>query len=122
MQLTHPTVEEVMNEENDVPIPSLSKGKQRENSADPGPSTSKGKQRENPAVPSTSHIPVKKVKLMPKFEIKDPKMENRKFEPQYKYGSELNNSTNPEVVFKKVLDQPVTLKLGEILGLSFKLG
>src|SRR5260370_100051 len=64
----------------------------------------------------------KKAKPMPKFEIKDPKMENWKFEPQYKYGSELNNSTNPEVVFKKVLDQPVTLKLSEILGSSFKLG
>ena len=36
MQPVHPTVEEVRDEENDIPIPILSKGKQRENSADPG--------------------------------------------------------------------------------------
>ena len=45
MQPVHPTVDKVRDEENDIPIPILSKGKQRENSADPGPSLLKGEQR-----------------------------------------------------------------------------
>ena len=96
-QLMRPTVEEVRDKSNDIPIPAQLKGKQRENPADPGPSTSKGKQKENPAGPSTSQIPNKEP---PKFGIKDLKdrPENQKFQPQYKYGLDLMNLDRKSVV------------------------
>src|SRR5258708_2706024 len=42
--------------------------------------------------------------------------------PQYKYVTELMNETNQEQVFQALLNQPVTLKLGEVLGTSYDLG
>ena len=42
--------------------------------------------------------------------------------PQYKYATEMMNEMNPEEVFRKLLDQPITMKLGEILGSSYELG
>ena len=47
--------------------------------------------------------------------------ENQK-EPQYKFATEIMNSTNQEAVFQKVLDQPITLSLGELLGTLYDLG
>src|SRR5258708_3891188 len=42
--------------------------------------------------------------------------------PQYKYATELMNETNQEQVFQMLLDQPITLRLGELLGTSYDLG
>ena len=47
--------------------------------------------------------------------------ENQK-EPQYKFATEIMNNMNQEAVFQKVLDQPITLSLGELLGTSYDLG
>src|SRR5260370_36041158 len=47
--------------------------------------------------------------------------ENQK-DPQYKFVTEIMNSTNQEAVFQKLLDQPITLSLGEILGTLYDLG
>src|SRR5258708_27953390 len=97
------------------------------------PSQSKGKSKENPAViPTSSRVPevvpdkprVSAPKEAPRFEVFDPKTSNEKqrSQPQYKYATELMEQTNQEVVFQKLLSQPVTLKLGEVLGSSFELG
>ncbi len=64
------------------------------------PSSSKGKQR---------------------VDVTNPEASSEKPQPQHKYASELTNEVDPESVFQKLLSQPVTLKLGEILGLSFEL-
>jgi len=100
------------------------------------PSQSKGKQKETPAaIPTTSHVPeampnklkadqVLPPKKAPRFEVIDPKLINEKSRnqsPQYKYVTEMMNEMNPEEVFQKLLDQPVTMKLGEILGSSYEL-
>src|SRR5258708_13638293 len=64
-------------------------------------------------------------KKAPRFEVVDPKLINEKSRnqsPQYKYVTEMMNEMNPEEVFRKLLDQPVTMKLGEILGSSYELG
>ena len=60
---------------------------------------------------------------MPKFEVTDLKALSEKLrsQPQFKYASELMNETNPELVFKELLLQPVTLKLRDLLGSSFEL-
>ena len=42
--------------------------------------------------------------------------------PQYKYATEIMNKTNLENVFQKLMDQPVTLRLGDVLGSSYELG
>src|SRR5258708_3792814 len=100
------------------------------------PSLSKGKSKENPVViPTSSHVPdvipdkpktdrVSAPKEAPRFEVVDPKTSNEKqrSQPQYKYATELMEQTNQESVFQKLLSQLVTLKLGEVLGLSFELG
>ncbi len=64
-------------------------------------------------------------KETPRFEVVNPKMSNDKMgnqPPQYKYVTELMNETNQEQVFQALLNQPVTLKLGEVLGMSYDLG
>ena len=63
-------------------------------------------------------------KEAPRFEVVNPKSSNDKSKnllPQYKYATELMNETNQEHIFQKLLDQPVTLKLGELLGTSYDL-
>src|SRR5260221_6991850 len=64
-------------------------------------------------------------KETPRFEVVNPKFPNEKTKnqsPQYKYATELMNETNQEGVFRNLMDQPVTLKLGELLGTSYDLG
>ncbi len=100
------------------------------------PSEPKGKQKEVPAVvptPSCSpEVMLNKSKTdqvvpprkEPWFEVTELKVTNKKpkYQPlQYRYSTELMNKMDPEKVFQNLLSQPVTLKLGEILGLSFEL-
>ncbi len=100
------------------------------------PSEPKGKQKEVPAVvPTPSHSPevapnkpktdrVVPLRKEPWFEVTEPKATNEKpkYQPlQYRYLTELMNKTDPEKVFQNLLSQPVMLKLGEVLGLSFEL-
>src|SRR5258708_36622340 len=59
------------------------------------------------------------------FEVVNLKSSNEKMRnqlPQYRYATELMNEMNQEKVFQMLLDQPVMLKLGEILGTSYDLG
>src|SRR5258708_37119982 len=59
------------------------------------------------------------------FEVVNLKSSNEKMRnqlPQYRYATELMNETNKEKVFQMLLNQPVTLKLGEVLGTSYDLG
>src|SRR5258708_4169228 len=71
-------------------------------------------------VPTSSQVP-ERVSAIPRFEVTDPEPSSEKPRPPYKYASELMNDVDPESVFQKLLSQPITLKLGEILGSSFKL-
>ncbi len=71
-------------------------------------------------VPTSSQVP-ERVSAIPRIEVADPEASSEKPRPQYKYMSELMNDMDPELVFQKLLSQPVTLKLGEILGSSFEL-
>ena len=93
---------------------------------------SKGKGQEHLAVllnlhrvlevipPQKSRIPA--LKGPPRFEIKSKSsVENQKV-PQYKYATEIMNHTHSEEVFQKILDQPITLKLGDVLGTLYELG
>ena len=98
----------------------------------------KGKEQEQPTVmvPVPLRVPavpterlrskqvVQSNKPPPKFVVRDPKAstEKQKGLPSYKYTSELMNGMDSELVFKRLSDQPVTMKLGEVLGLSFELG
>src|SRR5258708_21712395 len=98
------------------------------------PVPSKGKSKEIPVVVPTpvrepevtkprvrSSVP----KEMPRFEVVNPKFPNEKTKnqaPQYKYATELMNETNQEGVFHNIMDQLVTLKLGELLSTSYDLG
>ena len=64
-------------------------------------------------------------KEAPRFEVVNPKAADEKMRnqpPQYKYVMELMNETSQEQVFQLLLNQPVTLKLGEVLGTSYDLG
>src|SRR5258708_7546624 len=100
------------------------------------PSEPKGKQKEVPAVvPTLSHSPevmlnkpktdrVVPLRKEPRFEVTEPKATNKKpkYQPlQYRYSTELMNKTDPKKVFQNLLSQPITLKLGEVLGSSFEL-
>ncbi len=61
----------------------------------------------------------------PNFEVANPRIPNDKQRNQvlqYKYVMGIMNGINQESVFQKLLSQPVTMKLEEILGSSFKLG
>src|SRR5258705_3656181 len=103
---------------------------------DPMPAKMKGKQRELRAVSPTplpeleavlqkSKERVSAPKEMPRFEVMNLKSSNEKMRnqlPQYRYVTELMNEMNQEKVFQMLLDQPVTLKLGEVLGTSYDLG
>ena len=100
------------------------------------PSTSKGKQREMPvivpALVREPEVPSQKPrerasapKEAPRFEVANPKGPSDRSKnqpPQYKYATELMNGTNQEQVFQRLLDQPVTVRLGELLGTSYDLG
>lgn len=93
---THPmrsTAEDVVMDEEEIPGPS--KGKGRELQGD----------RENDPSPS----PVRKQEA------------ERERAPGFKYATELQHQTSAEGVFRKVLEQPVMLTLGEVLGSSFDL-
>src|SRR5258708_10169606 len=100
------------------------------------PSEPKGKQKEVPAVvPTLSCSPEvapnkpKTDRVVPlrkelQFEVAKPKATNEKpkYQPlQYRYSTELMNKMDPKKVFQNLLSQPITLKLGEVLGSSFKL-
>ncbi len=119
-----------------TPEPSMRLVVEEKKMEDVIPSQSKGKQKETPAVvPTTSQVPevmpnklkanrVLPPKKAPQFKVIDPKLINEKSRnqsPQYKYVTEMMNEMNPEEVFRKLLDQPVTMKLGEILGSSYEL-
>ena len=98
------------------------------------PVPSKGKLKEIPVVVPTLIWEPEVTKLrvcasvpkeMPRFEVVNPKFPNEKMKnqaPQYKYATELMNETNQEGVFHNIMDQLVTLKLGELLGTSYDLG
>ncbi len=100
------------------------------------PSMVKGKQREMPVIVPTPvcepEVPSQKprehasaLKEVPRFEVVNPKGPNDRLKnqlPQYKYATELMNGTNQEQVFQHLLDQPVTVKLGELLRTSYDLG
>src|SRR5260221_8502229 len=63
-------------------------------------------------------------KETPRFEVVNPKFPNEKTKnqsPQDKYATQLMNETNQEGVFRNIMDQPVTLKLGELLSTSYDL-
>src|SRR5258706_11499432 len=105
--------------------------------ADVIPTQPKGKQKENPIiVPTLPHAPetvpnktksdqVLPSRKAPLFEVIDPKKAIEKPRnplPHYKYALEMMKETNPEEVFQKLMDQPVTMKLGEIIGLSYEIG
>src|SRR5258708_28964115 len=104
----------------DSPVPVISKGKQREQPVVvpfplPAPEVMSQKSKERILAP----------KDLPRFEVPDPKSSNDKMQnqpPQYKYVSELMNETNLEQVFQKLMDQPVMMRLGEVLGSSYDLG
>ena len=81
--------------------------------------------RETEDSPPKPRIRASAPKETPKFEVVNPKLSNEKMKtsaPQYKYSTELMNETNQEQVFRNVMDQPVTLKLSELLGSSYELG
>ncbi len=105
--------------------------------ADVVPTQPKQKQKQNPIiVPTPPHTPetvpnktktdrVLPSRKAPRFEVIDPKKANEKPRnplPHYKYALEMMNKTNPEEVFQKLMDQLVTMKLGEIIGLSYEIG
>jgi len=92
--------------------------------------------KENPVViPTSSRVPdvvpdkpkterVLAPKKAPRFEVVDPKETVEKLRNQtlqYKYATELMNQTDQESVFQSLLSQPITLRLGEVLGSSFEL-
>jgi len=57
----------------------------------------------------------------PKFKVANPRIPNDKQRtqvPQYKYAMEIMNGINQESVFQKLLSQPVTMKLGDLLSSS----
>ena len=118
-----PTVEDdVMGDAEEEVVPIVSKGKEREQPAVVAPVPVRVH-----AVPTERPRPERVVqsnKPPPKFVVRDPKAstEKQKGLPSYKYASELMNGTDSELVFKRLLDQPVTMKLGEVLGSSFELG
>src|SRR5258708_35467721 len=70
--------------------------------------------------PTSSQVP-ERVSAIPRFEVANTEPLSEKPRPPYKYVSELMNKVDPELVFQKLLSQPITLKLGEILGSSFEL-
>jgi len=100
------------------------------------PAQSKGKQKELPDfdliplretedMPPKPRICTSALKEMPKFEVVNPKFSNEKMKalaPQYKYATELMNGINQEQVYQNIMEQPVTLKLSELLGSSYDLG
>jgi len=105
--------------------------------ADIIPTQPKGKQKEIhiivPTPPHTLETVPNKTKpdrvlpsrKAPQFEVIDPKKAIEKPRnplPYYKYASEMMNKTNLEEVFQKLMDQPVTMKLGEIIGSSYEIG
>src|SRR5258708_284885 len=105
--------------------------------ADIVPTQQKGKQKELPiAVPTLPHAPetvlnktkpdrVLPSRETPQFEVIDLKKAIEKPRnplPHYKYASEMMNKTNLEEVFQKLMDQLVTMKLGEIIGSSYEIG
>src|SRR6266436_1946136 len=100
------------------------------------PSEPKGKQKEVPAVvPTPSHSPevmpnkpktdwVVPLRKEPQFEVTKLKVTNEKpkYQPlQYRYLTELMDKMDPKKVFQNLLSQPITLKLGKVLGSSFEL-
>src|SRR5260221_14516573 len=100
------------------------------------PSEPKGKQKEVPAVvPTPSRSPEvapnkpKTDQVVPLrkelwFEVAKLKVTNKKpkYQPlQYRYSTELMNKMDPKKVFQNLLSQPIMLKLGKVLGSSFKL-
>src|SRR5258708_8846120 len=103
---------------------------------DPMPAMMKGKQREQPVVAPTpltepeavlqkSKECVSALKETPRFEVVNPKSSNEKMRnqlPQYRYVTELMNETNQEKCFQMLPEQPVMLKLGQVLGTSYDLG
>ncbi len=56
---------------------------------------------------------------MPKFEMRSKTAAENVKSPQY---MEIMNGMNQEEVFQKILAQPVTLSLGDILGTSYEMG
>ena len=104
----------------DGSIPTIPKGKQWEQ-----PVIVPTLPREPVVLPQESKEHASVPKETPRFKVVNPKSSNNKsknLSPQYKYATELMNETNQEHVFQKLLDQPVTLKLGELLGTSYDLG
>src|SRR5260221_7521167 len=76
-------------------------------------------------MPPKPRICTSALKEMPKFEVVNPKFSNEKMKalaPQYKYATELMNGINQEQVYQNIMEQPVTLKLSELLGSSYDLG
>ena len=116
-QVLHPVEED---QEMVDQMPALSKGKQREQ-----PVVTPAPLREPEVVSQKSKEHASAPKEAPRFEVvnlkaSDEKMRNQP--PQYKYAMELMNETSQEQVFQSLLNQPVTLKLGEVLGTSYDLG
>src|SRR5258708_6054415 len=121
-----------------VPPESVShpQGEDQEMTDGQGPVPSKGKMREQPMVtpapPREPEVTSSKLrehtsalKEAPRFEVANPKSSNEKMRnqpPQYKYTTELMNGMNQEQVFQNLMDQPVMLKLGELLGTLYDLG
>ena len=117
-----PTIEDdMMGDAEEEAIPIVSKGKEREQLAVVAPAPARV-----PVVTSKKPraVRVPQTKEGPKFVVRDPKASAEKLKglPSYKYASELMSETDSELVFKKLLAQPVTTKLREILGSSFELG
>jgi len=118
-----------------VPPESVScpQGEDQEMMDGQGPVLSKGKMREQPMVtPTLPFEPevmssklrecTSALKEVPRFEVANPKSSNEKMRNQplqYKYVTELMNGMNQEQVFQNLMDQPVTIKLGELLGTSY---
>ena len=72
-------------------------------------------------LPKVEHSRVPSQKDAPKFKVANPRVPSDKHVLQYKYGTEIMDRTNQESVFQKLLSQPITMELGEILGSSFEL-
>ena len=66
--------------------------------------------------PNLSHKPAVQ------FEVKEEQTFKPKTEPEFKYKTELQHQTDAEQVYQRLLNQPVTLTLAEVLGSSFELG
>ncbi len=103
----------------DAPVPVLSKGKSREH-----PVMVPTLLQEPEVVSQKPQEHILAPKEAPRFEVVNPKSSNDKSKshtPQYKYATELMNDMNQEQVYQHILSQPVTLKLGELLGTSYNL-